>query len=386
MMTDPTIEPNSRVARVDQRQRPAPGETRQALSTSNPRGSNARIASRGRSPDAGLRRQGAAELAHRLAQHAEAVCRHYLSNGRRSGGYWHVGDVANTPGQSLYVRLSGSRAGKWCDAATAEHGDLLDLIALTRKLPILKQALAAAGQFLDGAVEFPAPRAERGTSDRTRAAQRLFGKGRRIHGTLVETYLAHRGIIRLDPCPALRMHPACYYRDGASMERRPAMLAAITDLDGRITGIQRIWLDPTSGGKAAVTTPRRALGRQFGNGVRFGNTGEVMLAGEGIETVLSLRMILPEVPMVAALSASNLGALVLPQGLQRLYIARDRDTAGRGAFERLARRASDLGVTVHPLDPIGGDFNDDLVRFGAMGLRAVVAPQLVDEDVGCCTA
>ena len=75
------------------------------------------------------RRQGAGELAHRLAQNAEAVCRHYLSNGRRSGGYWHVGDVANTPGQSLYVRLSGARAGKWCDAATAEHGDLLDLIA-----------------------------------------------------------------------------------------------------------------------------------------------------------------------------------------------------------------------------------------------------------------
>jgi len=45
-------------------------------------------------------RQGAAAIAQRLAQHAEAVCRHYLSSGRRSGGYWHVGDVANTPGQS----------------------------------------------------------------------------------------------------------------------------------------------------------------------------------------------------------------------------------------------------------------------------------------------
>ena len=44
----------------------------------------------------------AAELAHRLAREAEAVCRHYLSNGRREGRYWLVGDVANTPGaQSL---------------------------------------------------------------------------------------------------------------------------------------------------------------------------------------------------------------------------------------------------------------------------------------------
>jgi hypothetical protein len=35
----------------------------------------------------------ASELARRLAQHAEAVCRRYLSNGRREGRYWLVGDI-----------------------------------------------------------------------------------------------------------------------------------------------------------------------------------------------------------------------------------------------------------------------------------------------------
>jgi hypothetical protein len=106
-----------------------------------------------------------------------------------------------------------------------------------------------------------------------------------------------------------------------------------------------------------------------------------MLAGEGIETVLSLKTILPEVPMVAALSASNLGALVLPKGLKRLYVARDRDTAGYGAFERLARRALALGVEAIALDPIHGDFNDDLVLLGAKALRAAVARQLPAPDV-----
>ena len=47
----------------------------------------------------------AAELAHRLAREAEAVCRHYLSNGKREGRYWLVGDVHNTPGRSMFVRL-----------------------------------------------------------------------------------------------------------------------------------------------------------------------------------------------------------------------------------------------------------------------------------------
>src|SRR5260370_12910063 len=54
----------------------------------------------------------AAELAQRLARSAEAVCRHYLSNGRREGRYWLVGDVANTRGRSLYVRLTGPLSGK----------------------------------------------------------------------------------------------------------------------------------------------------------------------------------------------------------------------------------------------------------------------------------
>ena len=49
----------------------------------------------------------AAEIARRLSREAEAVCRHYLSNGRRQGRYWIVGDIENTPGSSLYVRLAG---------------------------------------------------------------------------------------------------------------------------------------------------------------------------------------------------------------------------------------------------------------------------------------
>ena len=49
----------------------------------------------------------ASELARRLARDAEAVCRHYLSSGRRQGRYWMVGDVRNTPGRSMFVRLSG---------------------------------------------------------------------------------------------------------------------------------------------------------------------------------------------------------------------------------------------------------------------------------------
>jgi hypothetical protein len=95
----------------------------------------------------------AAEIACRLAQNAEAVCRHYLSNGRREGRYWIVGDVANTPGRSLYVRLFGplsgkGAAGKWTDGCTGQYGDLLDLIALSCGYDRLADVLAEARRFL----------------------------------------------------------------------------------------------------------------------------------------------------------------------------------------------------------------------------------------------
>ena len=69
-----------------------------------------------------MARLNASELAQRLGRQAEAVCRHYLSNGRKQGRYWLVGDVRNNPGRSMFVRLNGPEsgkgaAGKWTDAA-----------------------------------------------------------------------------------------------------------------------------------------------------------------------------------------------------------------------------------------------------------------------------
>ena len=63
----------------------------------------------------------ASELAHRLAREAEAVCRHYLSNGRREGRYWLVGDVRNTPGRSMFVRLKGPEAGRGAAGKWTEY-------------------------------------------------------------------------------------------------------------------------------------------------------------------------------------------------------------------------------------------------------------------------
>jgi hypothetical protein len=162
--------------------------------------------------------------------------------------------------------------------------------------------------------------------------------------------------------------------------------ACVTGLDGRITGVHRTWLDPDGLdrvrlGKAPVDTPRRAMGDLLGNAVRFGVVDDVLAAGEGIETMLSLRYALPALPMAAALSANHLAAMLLPSGLRRLYIARDNDAAGDAVQAVLTQRAEQVGVEAIPLSPRLGDFNEDLHIFGIDPLRARLRLQLVPEDV-----
>ena len=115
--------------------------------------------------------------------------------------------------------------------------------------------------------------------------------------------------------------------------------------------------------------------------MRFGVAQDVMAAGEGIETILSLRSVLPALPMIAALSASNLAAVVFPPLLRQLYVAMDADPAGERAAAALAARAVEAGIEVIVLRPVRNDFNDDLRAFGVDESRANLRPQLAAEDV-----
>jgi hypothetical protein len=341
--------------------------------------------------------ENASELAHRLAGQAEAVCRRYLSNGRRDGRYWLVGDVRNTPGRSLFVRLKGGEsgkgaAGKWTDAATGEHGDLLDVIRESCGLVDFKDVADEARTFLSLPHPEPEPAPPRrrasSASGSTEAARRLFAMSQPITGTIVESYLRRRGITALHGAGSLRFHPRCYYRpdEHGPTETWPAMIASVTDLAGHLTGAHRTWLDPggfhpTRLGKAPIDTPRRAMGDLLGHAVRFGVAGEVMAAGEGIETMLSLRCVLPTMPMAAALSAAHLAAILFPDTLRRLYIARDDDPAGDGAMAILIDRAQAAGIEAIAVSPALGDFNEDLRQCGVEALRAALRVQIAPQDV-----
>lgn len=338
----------------------------------------------------------AGQIADALAHNAEAVCRHYLSKGHKEGRYWLVGDVHNTPGRSLYVRLSASpdgrgAAGKWTDAQNGDHGDLLDIIAIAKGCRTMRETLDEARRFLS--MPMPPPtenrpvtrsKAPTGTPE---AARRLHAVSKPVAGSLVRTYLATRKITDLSGCEALRFHPNCWYRasdedDAQVRPAWPAMIAAVTDLDGSVTGVHRTWLRLDGSDKAPVAYPRRAMGNLLGHGVRFGQSGRVMMAGEGIETMLSLRQVMPAMPAIAGLSAAHLAAILFPAMLRRLYVARDDDPAGVGALKTLTGRAITAGIEVVPLESRLGDFNDDLRAFGQERLAAELRAQLRAEDAG----
>jgi hypothetical protein len=279
------------------------------------------------------------------------------------------------------------------DAATGEHGDLLDIIRESLGLRDFREVAEEARRFLklprsepEAVLKTARPAAPAGSQE---AARRLFAISSPIEGTIVETYLRHRGIVHVHHCGSLRFHPRCYYRPEEHLptETWPAMIACVTDLDGKITGVHRTWLDPDGFdrirlGKAPIDTPRRAMGDLLGNAVRFGSAADdVLVAGEGIETMLSLRCVLPTLPMAAALSANHLAAMALSASLRRLYIARDADAAGDTVKAVLLQRAGAAGIEAIPLSPRLGDFNEDLHVFGLETLRAALRIQLVPEDV-----
>lgn len=338
----------------------------------------------------------ASQIADRLADNAEAVCRHFLSKGRKEGRYWLVGDIHNTPGRSLYVRLAASpdgrgAAGKWTDAQNGDHGDLLDIIAVSRNCRTLRETLDEARRFLSMPKPPPAPdnpaRRSKAPTGTPEAARRLHAASRSIAGSLARTYLTSRQITDLNGCEALRYHPHCWYRASEEDDPHvrpawPAMVAAVTDLDGSVTGVHRTWLALDGKDKAPVAYPRRAMGHLLGNAVRLGRSGPVMMAGEGIETMLSLRQVMPAMPAIAGLSAAHLAAILFPASLRRLYVARDDDPAGAGALKTLTGRAILAGIEVMPLEPRLGDFNDDLRAFGRERLAAGLRTQLAAADAG----
>ncbi|MEM9766085.1 MAG: toprim domain-containing protein, partial [Pseudomonadota bacterium] len=185
---------------------------------------------------------------------------------------------------------------------------------------------------------------------------------------------------------ALRFHSNCYYwQEDADPddppEAWPALLAKVTDTSGTLTGVHRTWLDPQTADKAPLDPNRKAMGNLLGHAVRFGSPTDILAVGEGLETMLSLRLALAGLPIAAALSGNHLAAFDPPTDLHRLYVAIDDDEAGQAAFDVLTDRFADSDLHLLPLRPMLDDFNSDLRKCSIDEMRSHLRPQLLPIDV-----
>ena len=300
----------------------------------------------------------------------------YLPNGRRTGSYWKVGDVTGAAGASLAIRLHsipGKPAGKWTDFQSGEYGDLIDLIPEITNACGFRDIMDEARAFLKQPAicrnSQPASGRPATPTDRTERAQRLWAIGRPVTGTPAQTYLRKRGITRFGL--ALAWHEAVHYRDGPtdSLASAPALLARITDHADNLTGVARTFLDIERDTVADIIDPKRVMEQLMGQAVRFGEPSPLLLAvGEGIETVLSVGTALPELSLAACLSATHLGLFDVPDTVRELWILKDNDAAGARAAAHLRERLANRNIVIHAVEPVLGDFNDDLQAWGLQAL------------------
>ena len=108
-------------------------------------------------------------------------------------------------------------------------------------------------------------------------------------------------------------------------------------------GVNRTWLRADGGGKADLPEPRKRLANCMATGSASASRASFSPPAKASRPCWRCA-VLPHLPSVAALSAAHLGALRLPDGLKRLYIACDNDRAGLDAGLALASRAISQGI------------------------------------------
>jgi len=177
-------------------------------------------------------------------------------------------------------------------------------------------------------------------------------------GTLVEAYLASRGL-QFPPPPTLRFHSGLKHPSGTIW---PAMVALVTrGIDDTPLAIHRTFLARDGHGKAPVEPQKMMLGPCRGGAVRLGVAGEALMVGEGIETCLAA-MQATGLPAWAALSSSGLRTLDLPAVVREVIMLADGDEPGEKAAREAAQRWQHEGRHVRiARPPRGMDFNDVLV-------------------------
>jgi hypothetical protein len=311
----------------------------------------------------------AAEIARLLAARMSELAPELLPGGHREGREWRAGSIAGDAGSSLGVHLAGTRAGVWCDFATGEAGDALDLLRAAFGFDT-GAAMAWSRRWLgidDGAAELPrraAPAKQPDPGPDPDRWRRVWQAACPIAGTLAETYLAGRGLHFGDRKGRVLRFAArsCRKSPDGDFEQHPALLAALSDArTGEQCGLINIYLAPDGRDRLRDKKAKTVRGRAAGAVVMldaFDAPTMGLVLCEGVETGIAIHQSGLR-PIWACGGAGTLATLPILGAIAALTIAADSDKTGQDAAEELAQRYRQAGREPAIIAPPAGDWADD---------------------------
>ncbi|WP_232494449.1 DUF7146 domain-containing protein [Novosphingobium kaempferiae] len=206
---------------------------------------------------------------------------------------------------------------------------------------------------------------------RRRRALAVWEEAAEIFGTPAQFYLRRRHITILPQ--ALRFHPRTPIGLGSALEYRPAMIAALCEVDAfgskRFHAIQRTFFDRKDARRARdLPDPRMTLGRPANAAVMLAEATSELGLAEGVETALSAMMLFG-IPVWATLGSDRLHQVTIPSNVTRLMLFPDNDPAGVLGSMKAMQSHGRPGRTIETAFPPGlfKDWND-VLRVGGEGV------------------
>ena len=274
----------------------------------------------------------AKDISQMLGARAEEVAAMLLPGGKRLGAEWCAGDASGSAGKSLKVHLSGAKAGVWCDFASGEAGDLLDLWRHSKGITFV-DALKAAKAWL-GVVDDDRPQFRSTVSAKKYVRPVLDQHEPMVSGGAVYDYLV--GARKLDPevLERYRVQQMNHSRFG------PSVVFPVFDEKGLAVDLVKYLAVKREGEKKVIWATAESRPHLFGWQAIDKNTRTVVITEGEID----------------ALTVAGWGfpALSLPSGVKnmewvehdydalgrfdRVLLCTDNDEPGNGAAEVIAER------------------------------------------------
>jgi hypothetical protein len=212
-----------------------------------------------------------------------------------------------------------------------------------------------------------------GDDERRVHALELFRDAGEARGTIVEAYLAGRGLkLPANELEVIRFAPRCPFKlNNGSTVFLPSMVALFRDIvSNRPVAIHRTAVKPDGSGKVIMpdgSNPKKMLGPARGAAIKLDEDASVEFGlhlGEGIETCLAVRQ-LGYRPAWVAGSAGQIASFPVLPGIEAITLLEETDKTGANAraVAECAKRWLAAGKEALALRPIhGGDCNDALQR------------------------